>query len=287
LTMDRRKVEAKAMNRENSQKEIKDNETSNNKLVPNGGPAITALLRRLSVETPYRQAVDLETGAHFLAWFQDGVRVIRKTVENPTLRDSRLLAEMEFFLGQIEHHFVVSSASQRIWDVFRYLRHYFKTSVFVRKEHVKKAIEIVVRLEQAASKETLVAGSDVRAWYNNRMWVVLRAIESPKFKETESMMEIEFFLEALENYFIGQVASRHFKNAFRYLKCYFVIYPFVRSRQSEKAIEMIGRIYQAMNYEFSYQAHIKPGLMNVERNERKHVKTSVHELIELLAPVIA
>ena len=285
--MDRGKMEAKAKNLENSQIDIKTNEMSNNKKTSSGNPAVLTLLKRLSDETPYRQAVDRETGAHFLAWFQDGVRVIRKTVENPTLWDSRLLAEIEFFLGQIEHHFIGSSAPQRIWDVFRYLRYYFKTSVSVRKKHVKKAIEMVARLEQAASKDILVAGGDVRAWYNNRVWVVLRAIESPKFKETERMMEIEFFLEALENYFIGQAASRHFKNAFRYLKCYFVIYPFVRPRQSEKAVEMIGRIYQAMNYEFSYQAHIKPGPVNVERNERKHVKTSVHELIELLAPIAA
>lgn len=275
------------MNKKNSQIDIKSNEMSNSKMVSSGNHAMMNLLKRLSDESPLRQAVDREVGVHFLAWFQDGVRVIRKTVENPTFRDSRLLAEMEFFLGQIEHHFVGSGAPQRIWDAFRYLRCFFKASPLVRAKHVKRASEMTRRLEQATSKDVLVAGGEVRAWYNNRMWVVLRAIESPKFRETERMMEIEFFLEALENYFIGKTASRHFKNAFRYLKCYFIIYPFVRPRQSEKAVEMIGRIYQAMNYEFSYEAHIKPGPVNVERSKRKHVKTSVRELIELLAPVAA
>ncbi len=100
----------------------------------------------------------------------------------------------------------------------------------------------------------------MKAWFDNRMCLILMLIEIPRFKDLRTMLKNEMFLEDIERHFIESGAAAYFRNAFRYLRCYFGAYPCVKRRQSEKAIEMIGRIYHAMGYEFHYSTGRRPVL---------------------------
>lgn len=219
-----------------------------------------------------------ETGNHFHAWFAGWMSTIRKLVENPAFQEPSLMLEIDFFLHDIEHHFTPSSTSQRVWNAFRYLRHYFNVYPCVTARHSKNAIAMLDRLHQSRNWKAKDAGKEVSAWFNNRMCVTLMAIENPRFRDHQSMMRIQFFLREIQCCFIKTGDSRHFRNAFRYLKRYFQVYPCVRRRQSEKALEMTARVYQAIGYKFRHQAKIKYGLMDVEGKVQDRMRTTCQKL---------
>lgn len=57
----------------------------------------------------------------FRAWFNNRMTVILMLMQHSRLRDSRTMMKIEFFLNDIEHHFVDSHAPKHLWDAFRYL----------------------------------------------------------------------------------------------------------------------------------------------------------------------
>lgn len=95
-----------------------------------------------------------------------------------------------------------------------------------------------------------------RGWFNNRMTVVLMVLQNPSFRPPQTMQRIEFFLEEVEHHFVDAYAPKSIRNAFRYLKRYFRIYPNVTESHCRCAIQMVGRIYQALGMKFGFQPEI-------------------------------
>lgn len=248
-------------------------------------PDVERMLNDLSKEELVRRAVDREVGEHYLAWFHAFRRLLRSVIENPKFQDPGLMREIEFFLTQTEHHFTPSGASREIRNAFRHLHQYFRFYPCMRVRHSRWALAMLRRIEEARSEDTLAAGGEVRAWFGNRIWVILRTIESPKFMRT--MEDIKFFMKTLGEFFIETKTSRYYRNAFRYLRRYFRVYPLVRKRESERAIEMIGRIYQGLGYEFKYQAHVKPGVLEVRESVLDGTGSRTQGVGEALVPAAA
>ena len=89
-----------------------------------------------------------------------------------------------------------------------------------------------------------------QGWFNNRMILLTMAIERPKAKTAEALLRMNFFLEDIEHHYIDSHAPKPVWDAFRYLRRFFKIYPRVEQKQSGRALEMIGRIYEAVGLEF-------------------------------------
>jgi hypothetical protein len=89
------------------------------------------------------------------------------------------------------------------------------------------------------------------AWFNNRMTVVLIAVQSVRLRDSQSMMRIRFFLDDLEHHFVDGHAAKTVWDAFRYLKRYFEVYPKVTLKQCKRALEMVGRIYAILGMNLS------------------------------------
>ena len=83
-------------------------------------------------------------------------------------------------------------------------------------------------------------------WFNNHMAMILLAIECRRIRETRSMIRIELFLNDIEHHFIESDVPKQVRDAFRWIKRYFRVYPAVTIRQSEKAARMLGTIYAAV-----------------------------------------
>lgn len=84
------------------------------------------------------------------------------------------------------------------------------------------------------------------AWFNNRMTVILMAIQCPRSKNPESAAKTRFFLEDIEHHYVDPHAPKAVRNAFRYLRRYFAVYPNACREHSEEATEMVERIYEAL-----------------------------------------
>lgn len=219
------------------------------------------LLNESSEKRELRLKVDEEAGKHFLSWFHESIDGLERIISKPCFLEPRLMMNIEFCLKQIGHH-LAHDTSPSVRNALRYLRHYFKIYPCTCEKHSRKALEMLRLVSNAVASNHQEAGADVRAWFGNRIWVILRTIETPYFKERRQMMEINFFFEILKDYFVETKTSVYFRNAFRYLQRYFRVYPLVKKHQSEKAIEMVARIYQGLSYEFDYEAHVKPGLLD-------------------------
>jgi hypothetical protein len=92
----------------------------------------------------------------------------------------------------------------------------------------------------------------VRAWVNNKMAILLMRMQYVKTCDPEAMRKTAFFLEEIEHHFISTDAPKLTRNAFRYLKRYLSVYPYVTKKHCERAFQMIVRIYQAIGYKFNY-----------------------------------
>ncbi len=263
-------------------------EESRRRQFPSMSSPMKQMLTKLSEEELQRKTINRKIGRRFIVWSSYWIRSIRSIIRAPHIQEPNLMLEIDFVLHQFKHHFVPSASPRKIWSAFRYLRHYFRLYPSVSLKHCKKAEAMLQRIEEALSSDVEKAGADVRAWTGNRMWAVLRAIEKPKFKDANIMTEIKFYIKAMETFFIETRESRRFRNAFCYLRHYFQVYPWVRQRQSKKAVKMIGRIYEGMEYEFTYQAEIKPSTVEIEgKMPRRITEISVLEISEAMPVRVA
>ncbi|HOW87082.1 MAG TPA: hypothetical protein PKV84_00310 [Candidatus Omnitrophota bacterium] len=92
----------------------------------------------------------------------------------------------------------------------------------------------------------------VRAWFNNKMMLLLMKMQYIQPRDSFGMMKSAFFLDEIEHHFIATTAPKSTRNAFRYLKRYMTVYPYVSKTHCERAFEMITRVYQGMGYQFNY-----------------------------------
>lgn len=86
-------------------------------------------------------------------------------------------------------------------------------------------------------------------WFNNHMAVILMLIQRPGTRPVRVMMKIDFFLEDLEHHYIGSNATHDIHRSLGYLRDYFRHYPGVSGRQSLRALDRVGRIYEAVGLE--------------------------------------
>lgn len=105
-------------------------------------------------------------------------------------------------------------------------------------------------------------------WFNNRMAIILMAIQHLKRKDAQAILRIEFFLEDVEHHFTDSHAPKWVRNAFRYLKSYFKVYPEVTLWQSYRAVEMIARIYESLGLKLQGQRGFIPHTLLVKGSER-------------------
>ena len=120
----------------------------------------------------------------------------------------------------------------------------------------------------------------VRAWFNNKMMILLMRMQYIKAPDSLGMMKSVFFLDEIEHHFISTKASKSIRNAFRYLRRYISVYPYVTKTHCERACEMIARVYQAMGYKFNYAPSFngfhdeigKTGRRSMEHNPTKEIQ---------------
>lgn len=103
-------------------------------------------------------------------------------------------------------------------------------------------------------------------WLNNRMGMILMAIQCIKAKEQSTLAHFEFFLHDLEHHFLA--GDRSLSEAFRYLRRYFRVYPNVTLAQSRKALEKVKEIYNAFGLELEISG-LSPKLSREERMKRQ------------------
>lgn len=102
----------------------------------------------------------------------------------------------------------------------------------------------VVADSQAVRVEGLFKG-----WLNNRMAVLLMYVQSRKTRDPRCIDRVIFFLEDLRHHYMPVNIDDSVTEAFDYMHNYFMDYPAVSQDQSDKAIEMINRIYVALGYD--------------------------------------
>lgn len=108
-----------------------------------------------------------------------------------------------------------------------------------------------------------------QGWFNNRMMVILMAIQHIRAMDPKMKIGVELFLHDVEHHFTSPHGPEAVRHAFRYLKDYFSLYPVVEVAESEKAIEMVGRIYEALGMELSLQSHYSVQLSLAEKLRRE------------------
>ena len=105
-------------------------------------------------------------------------------------------------------------------------------------------------------------------WFNNHMTVILWAVEHIKARDEQTMLGIRFFLYDIEHHFTDSHASKCVRDAFRYLKVYFKVYPAVKLRQSARAVEMVARIYAGLGLGLKRQTRSIPhNFLSKEREQ--------------------
>lgn len=100
-----------------------------------------------------------------------------------------------------------------------------------------------------SEKET---GALFRAWFNNRMTVLLILIHHIQQRDPRMILKIDFFLTDIEHHFVDSHAGKPYRYAFSYLHRYLKVYPAVTYKGSHKAVEMVRRIYEALGFAFNY-----------------------------------
>lgn len=132
----------------------------------------------------------------------------------------------------------------------------------------------VKAVSSGASGRSRDINDTVRAWFNNRMMILLMYIQYVRRLDTRNMLKSVFFLEEIEHHFIEGGAPYPIRNAFRYLKRYLTVYPRVTKKHCERAYEMVARIYAGMGYEL----RCKPSFGSFKSETRETIRRSAREI---------
>lgn len=91
------------------------------------------------------------------------------------------------------------------------------------------------------------------SWFNNHMALIVMALEYVRRRQPGFLMKVEFFLHGIEHHYLRPSRDKFVTDAFRYLRRYFKVYPNVKIEHSQRAFEMVGRIYAALGLELELQ----------------------------------
>jgi len=87
----------------------------------------------------------------FVGWFNNRMMVILMLIQDIRPRESRSMLRAEFFLEEIERHFISPSADRTARNAFRWMRRYLKIYPAVTKEHSKRALDKVSQIYDAVA----------------------------------------------------------------------------------------------------------------------------------------
>lgn len=81
------------------------------------------------------------------------------------------------------------------------------------------------------------------SYFNNRMTVLLMALQRVRPMAERARLHLALFLEDLEHHFVASDAPRSSRSPLRWLKAFLRVYPKVGTRDLKKAFEMVVRVY--------------------------------------------
>lgn len=109
-------------------------------------------------------------------------------------------------------------------------------------ETAKQAVEKRERLENL-----------FKAYFNNKMMILLMIIENPSFAKCQYAIEKQkYFLDDIYRHFFDGALCRHYHWAFRWLFAFLDIYPNWSPDKRVRAVEMISHIYTSLGFDFKY-----------------------------------
>ncbi len=91
------------------------------------------------------------------------------------------------------------------------------------------------------------------AWLNNLMAILVMRIQVVKSVDSDLTKRILFFLGDLNSHYLPSDAPESQREAIRYLKDFFTVYPAVDIDQREAALRRVARIYEAFGHRFEFE----------------------------------
>ena len=82
-------------------------------------------------------------GKKYQAWVNNKVQALTLTIQRNRVRDIQSLLKHEFFLEEIEHHFMDCQAGHRVWRAFHYLKRYLRNCPHEKANHRKSALKML------------------------------------------------------------------------------------------------------------------------------------------------
>ncbi len=79
----------------------------------------------------------------YRAWVNNKVQALTLTIQTNRVNNIHSLLKHEFFLEEVEHHFMDSHAGHRVWRAFLYLKRYLKLYPHARANHQKGAMKML------------------------------------------------------------------------------------------------------------------------------------------------
>ncbi len=83
------------------------------------------------------------TAKKYEAWVNNRVAALLLAIERTKVCNDQNLLRHEFFLDEIEHHFVDGNAGGRVGRAFQYLRRYLKDYPQVKASHRRGALKML------------------------------------------------------------------------------------------------------------------------------------------------
>jgi len=83
------------------------------------------------------------TAKKYKAWVNNRVAALLLAIERTKAGNDESLIRHEFFLDEIEHHFVDGNAGGRVGRAFQYLRRYLKDYPLMKAGHRKGALKML------------------------------------------------------------------------------------------------------------------------------------------------
>lgn len=86
----------------------------------------------------------MESGEkRYQAWIHNKIMTLAWLIQRNKPKDKNGLLRHQFFLDEIEHHFMDCYAECKVWYAFRYLRLYLKTYPHSKSRRVETALKML------------------------------------------------------------------------------------------------------------------------------------------------
>lgn len=133
------------------------------------------------------------------------------------------------------------------------------------------------------------------AYVHNRMYVLVMWIQHRTERKNlaEAKEHLHYFLHDMEHHFVDCYAGKRTRDAFRWIRKYIKVYPGVfKKDRTQKAYEMVARIYEALGMEFKVPkprvplAKLRASRYNVNsENRNSHPESSLPKGIQAILDI--